>query len=116
MMKKTVYVFLTVLDVCILIVFMMDPGFLIKLGTARTLVKDSGAHPNSSQTTVASLIHRPFNRGDIKCHARGAISFCPPRPMEKLPGSSGEGHEVAEVINQGEDQVTQGVGILKEQN
>lgn len=32
-----------------------------------------------------------------------------------LPGSPGEGHEVAEVINQGEDQVTHGITILKEQ-
>lgn len=33
----------------------------------------------------------------------------------KLPGSSGKRHEVAEVINQGEDQVTHCICILKEQ-
>lgn len=62
--------------------------------------------------TLASATARHFHF-TRRCRLRSENVPRAPACAAELPGASGEGHEVAEVIDQGEDQVAHGVGVLK---
>lgn len=60
--------------------------------------------------TIARASH--FTRC-CRCDPKSTPVLCAVLCAAKLPGASGERHEVAEVIDQGEDQVAHGVCVLK---